>query len=191
MYFYTQKRGALCEKYSIESAMLREIRCKFHQLNYSDNANFDSHNLGRNFMKSNSSSLHRVKFSLAALLAVLAFGASAAESKVTLTGAEETPAVTTAATGSGIITVNADKSVSGSVTTQGLVGTAAHVHVGAPGKKGPPAITLEKAGDGVWKVPAGSTFTDEQYASYQAGNLYINVHSADNKGGEIRGQLKP
>jgi len=142
-------------------------------------------------MKSNSSSLHRVKFSLAALLAVLAFGVSAAESKVTLTGAEETPAVTTAATGSGIITVNADKSVSGSVTTQGLVGTAAHIHVGAPGKKGPPAITLEKAGDGVWKVPAGSTFTDEQYASYQAGNLYINVHSADNKGGEIRGQLKP
>jgi hypothetical protein len=34
-------------------------------------------------------------------------------------------------------------------------------------------------------------FTDEQYASYLAGNLYINVHSAEHKPGEIRGQLRP
>lgn len=142
-------------------------------------------------MKSNSSPSHRVKFSLAALLAVMAFGVSAAESKVTLIGAEETPPVTTAATGSGAITVNADKTVSGSVKTQGLVGTAAHIHLGAFGQKGPPVITLEKSGDDTWKVPAGSKFTDEQYSSYQTGNLYINVHSAANKGGEIRGQLKP
>ena len=40
-------------------------------------------------------------------------------------------------------------------------------------------------------MPAGSVLSDEQYAAYLAGNLYINVHSAENKGGEIRGQLKP
>ena len=130
--------------------------------------------------------------SIIALSIVLAAGlAQANESKVTLTGAEETPAVTTQASGKGSIVVNADKSVSGSVTTQGINGTAAHIHVGAPGQKGPPAITLAKGDNGVWNVPAGSTLSDEQYASYLAGNLYVNVHSADNKGGEIRGQLKP
>jgi hypothetical protein len=40
-------------------------------------------------------------------------------------------------------------------------------------------------------VPAGSKLTDAQYASFKAGNLYVNVHSPDHKGGEIRTQLKP
>jgi len=40
-------------------------------------------------------------------------------------------------------------------------------------------------------VPAGSKLTDAQYESYKAGNLYVNVHSAANKGGEIRAQIKP
>ncbi len=40
-------------------------------------------------------------------------------------------------------------------------------------------------------MPEGSKLTDEQYAAYKAGNLYVNVHSAANKGGEIRAQLKP
>jgi hypothetical protein len=40
-------------------------------------------------------------------------------------------------------------------------------------------------------VPEGSKLTDEQYAAFKAGNLYVNVHSAEHKGGEIRTQLKP
>ncbi len=117
--------------------------------------------------------------------------AAGADTKVKLTGAEETPAVTTTATGSAAISVGADKSISGTVTTKGLVGTAAHIHLAAPGQKGPPVVTLTQTADGVWSVPAGSTLTDEQFASYKAGNLYVNVHTAENKGGEIRGQLKP
>lgn len=142
-------------------------------------------------MKSFFSKKHTVKAMLAALTLVGAGFANAAVTKVSLTGAEETPPVKTAASGTANITVNPDKTVTGNVTTQGLTGTAAHIHLGAEGQKGPPVISLNKAGDGTWAVPDGSKLTDEQFASYQAGNLYINVHSADNKGGEIRGQIKP
>ena len=109
---------------------------------------------------------------------------------LTLSGAQEVPAVTTAATGSGTITVNADKSVSGSITTTGIAAVAAHIHTGAPGQNGPVIIPLTQSG-GTFTVPAGAKLTDAQYDLYKAGNLYVNVHSAAHKGGEIRTQLKP
>lgn len=130
---------------------------------------------------------------LAAALALVAFSGAcfAADVKVLLTGAEETPPVTTTATAAGTISIAADKSVSGTIKTTGIVGTVAHIHVGAPGQSGPPIITLDKTADNLWSVPAGSKLTDEQYASFKAGNLYVNVHSAEHKPGEIRAQLKP
>jgi len=127
----------------------------------------------------------------AAALFVTAGSAWAKDIKVSLNGSEETPPVATSATGTGVIKIAKDKSVSGSIKTTGIDGTVAHIHVGAPGQSGPPIITLEKTADGVWSVPAGSKLTDEQYASFTAGNLYVNVHSAEHKPGEIRAQLKP
>ena len=124
----------------------------------------------------------------------LAFGSAAAlgeDVKVKLTGTEETPPVTTSATGQGTIHIGKDKSVSGTVKTKGIEGIAAHIHVGAPGDAGPPIITLTKGADGTWSVPAGSKLTDEQMADFKSGKLYVNVHSEQHKPGEIRGQLKP
>jgi hypothetical protein len=135
-------------------------------------------------MKSN------IHVAFAAVL-LLGSGLALADSKVTLTGKEEVPAVETTATGTGTIKVGADKSVSGSVTTKGVEGVAAHIHQAPMGKNGPPIIPLEKGADGAWNVPKGSKLTDEQLAAYKAGELYVNVHSAAHKGGEIRGQLKP
>ncbi len=129
------------------------------------------------------------------VLATLLLGCSTMEAnngvKVVLRGIQEVPPVTTQASGSGTITIGADKSVSGSITTSGVAATAAHIHLGATGKNGPVIIPMAKTADNVWSVATGAKLTDAQFDSYQAGDLYVNVHSAAHKGGEIRGQLKP
>ena len=110
--------------------------------------------------------------------------------ELSLSGANEVPPVQTSASGTGTITVGADGAVSGSIKTTGVAGTMAHIHAGAAGKNGPVIVPLTKAGDG-WAVPAGAKLTSEQMKSYQAGELYVNVHSDAHKGGEIRAQLTP
>ena len=129
---------------------------------------------------------------LAAAFAIIGLNmAEAADTAVKLSGDQEVPSVATTATGISTIVVNSDKSVSGSVKTVGLAGTMAHIHVAEPGKNGPPIIALTKTDDNTWSVPAGAMLTDDQYKSFKEGNLYVNVHSAEHKGGEIRSQLKP
>jgi len=71
--------------------------------------------------------------------------------------------------------------------------TAAHLHVGARGKQGPVVVFL----CGTKKVPCrnnrGGT-TDLSAAQAQAlekGNIYVNIHTVKNPGGEVRGQLRP
>jgi CHRD domain len=117
--------------------------------------------------------------------------ARAADIAVKLSGDQEVPAVASSATGTGKLVIKNDKTVSGSIKTSGIEGTVAHIHLGEPGKNGPPIITLIKTADDTWSVPDGAKLSDEQYQSFKAGNLYVNVHSAEHKGGEIRTQLKP
>jgi hypothetical protein len=131
----------------------------------------------------------------ALFLAIFAFGsyssvAAAADVKVTLTGDQEVPPVKSVGTGTGTIIIGADRSVSGSVTTTGIDGTAAHIHEAATGNSGSVIIPLTKNGD-TYTVPAGTKFTDVQFESFKSGNLYVNVHTVANPGGEIRGQLMP
>ena len=109
--------------------------------------------------------------------------------RVVLQGSQEVPSVSTSATGSGVITVGPDRSISGSFTTSGITSTAAHVHEGARGTNGPVILPLVRTDANVWTVPAGSRLTDAQYAAHRAGNLYVNVHSAAHPNGEIRAQI--
>jgi hypothetical protein len=108
-----------------------------------------------------------------------------------LSGEQEVPPVSTSASGSGSISVTDDGVVSGSVSTRGIKGTMAHIHIGAAGANGPVIIPLQQSADGVWSVPSGAKLTGEQIVRYKAGDLYVNVHSEAHKGGEIRAQLKP
>ena len=128
----------------------------------------------------------------AALFAIGALGsgvAMATDVKVTLSGSNEVPPVATQATGDGTISIADDGSVSGSVTTKGIQGTAAHIHMGAAGKNGPVIVPFTKEGD-TYKAAAGAKLTPDQLKAFKAGDLYFNVHSAANPNGEIRGQLK-
>lgn len=132
---------------------------------------------------------------IAAAIAVIAVTGCASSgdmmhgAQVKLNGAQEVPPVSTTAAGSGAIMVAADHGVSGSITTAGIEGKAAHIHQGAAGVNGGVIVPLTKTGDATWSVPAGAKLSDEQYAAYLAGNMYVNVHSAANPNGEIRGQL--
>jgi hypothetical protein len=116
---------------------------------------------------------------------------SATTKTVTLNGAQENPSVTTAATGSGFISVDeATGAVTGTVTTFGVVNaTVAHIHEAAVGVNAAPIVELTQSQPGTWVVPEGATLTPAQVASFKAGNLYVNVHTSANPNGEIRGQV--
>ena len=110
--------------------------------------------------------------------------------KVNLTGTDEVPPLSVPGSGSGTLRVAEDGTISGSVTTKDVEGTMAHIHRGAKGTNGPVIVPLDKNGD-TYTVPAGRKLTPEQIKDLKAGNLYVNVHTAKNKGGEVRGQLTP
>ena len=110
--------------------------------------------------------------------------------KVNLTGAEEVPPLGVTGTGSGTFRVADDGTITGSVTTKDVAGTMAHIHRGAKGQNGPVIVPLDKSGD-TYSVPAGRKLTEAQIKDLKAGNLYVNVHTAKNKGGEVRAQLQP
>lgn len=110
--------------------------------------------------------------------------------KVSLTGAEEVPPVSTPAKGSGSFRVADDGTITGAVTTEGMQGTMAHIHQASKGQNGPVIVPLTKSGD-TYSVPAGRKLTPAQMDALKAGNLYVNVHSDKNKGGEVRAQLQP
>jgi hypothetical protein len=131
-----------------------------------------------------------VSFSLV-VLALSGCAATGDSIALRITGAEEVPPVSTGASGTGSITVADDRSVSGSFKTSGGAFTAAHIHEGAAGQNGPVIIPLQKKSDNEWAVPGGARFTEAQYAAYKQGRLYVNFHSAQHKGGEIRSQIKP
>ena len=131
------------------------------------------------------------------LLATLAVGilfagpAFAEKFKATLDGKSETPPNTSAGTGTADIDWDAaTKKLSWKLTYSGLSGpaTAAHFHGPAePGKNAGVAVAIPNATSS--PVEGSATLTDAQAADLAAGKYYVNIHTAANPGGEIRGQV--
>ena len=131
------------------------------------------------------------KAALGLCIGIASLTVSAQSMKVTLSGSQEVPPVMTSASGVGSIMVAPDGSLSGTITTTGVEGTMAHIHEAPMGQNGPVIVPFTKTSDNVWSAPAGAKLTDAQLQSLKNGNLYLHVHSATNKPGEIRAQLKP
>lgn len=128
-----------------------------------------------------------------ALATFMALGASAfAEEmkfKADLTGGEEVPPVETSATGSADITYDTEsKELSWTVEQSGLSGdvTAAHFHgPAAVGENAPPVVPIEIAD----LAEGTATLDDAQATDLMEGRWYLNLHTAANPDGEIRGQV--
>lgn len=108
-----------------------------------------------------------------------------------LSGDKQVPSVETKATGKSTIKVEEDKSVTGKVTVENMDATAAHIHQGGPDKDGPVVIPLKETAKNTFSVPPNTKMTDDQFAAFKDGNLYINVHSKKYPSGEVRAQMKP
>ena len=128
------------------------------------------------------------------LSAVFAAGALAATAMYTadLKGSQEVPANGATGTGGAELTFDpATKQLAWKITYSGLTGpaTAAHIHGPAdPGKDAPVAIKFENPAS---PIEGSATLTDAQAADLTSGKWYINVHTAEHKSGEIRGQVMP
>ena len=127
------------------------------------------------------------------LFAVVALAGCAAPGDraqtVNLSGSQEVPPVNTSGSGVGTIRVGADGAVTASIKTTNVNGVAAHIHEGAAGANGPVIVPLMKRGDNEWVTEPNAKFTPAQFEAYKAGRTYFNVHTPQNKGGEVRGQI--
>lgn len=152
--------------------------------------------------------------SVAIITALLLTGAGAnaddeLEFEAELSGANEVPPVETEAVGEAEFEVDEDfseiKFKLKVKEVDGILGVAgAHIHCAPHGENGPVVVFLAGAVPGgfVDEVEVEATFTDanvindacganvmELVESMLDGNTYVNVHSPDFPGGEVRGQI--
>ncbi|MFI4997677.1 MAG: CHRD domain-containing protein [Hyphomicrobiales bacterium] len=95
--------------------------------------------------------------------------------------------------GSGSLTATYDttsKVLTWTATFSGLSGPAVAAHFHGPADKGVNAAVIVPQTGGLESPMKGqATLTDAQAADFVAGKWYYNIHTAANKGGEIRGQM--
>jgi hypothetical protein len=153
-----------------------------------------------------------IAIAAAAVLAALSAVPASAQTftlTATLTGAGETPApgINTGAFGDATVTVDMGaRTVSYRVRVFNLPSgvLASHIHVGAVGTPGPIVVNFTVPSTAsndfefsgtvpdtafVIRAEQGIRSADDMFQAILGGNSYVNVHSAANPGGEIRGQL--
>jgi CHRD domain len=139
--------------------------------------------------------MRKIPISIAAAAAGVAFFAlpAAADNvmfKAPLSASEEVPPNQSKGTGNIEATYDtSSKKLSWKGSYSGLSGptTAAHFHGLA--EKGKNAGVVVPADAAKSPFEGSATLTDAQAADLMKGDWYFNIHTAENKGGEIRGQM--
>lgn len=131
---------------------------------------------------------------LAAALAVTFVSAASADTigyTARLTGSREVPKTTSKGTGKLDASLDtSSKVLSYTLTFDGLTGPATMAHLHGPAPRGQNAGVLVPLGKDVTSPLTGTaTLTDDQIDALKAGKVYVNIHTAANPGGEIRGQV--
>lgn len=114
-----------------------------------------------------------------------------------LEGAQENPQVQSKAFGIGSATMDHDGTnlrFSLAADSLGSAFKASHIHDGAAGTNGSVILDFTPAfansgAHGIWSASDASPFTSGMAADFEAGKLYMNLHTLNNASGEIRGQI--
>ena len=134
---------------------------------------------------------HTLLLTLVFVTLPLAASADIVTFTAVLEGSQEVPPVATSATGTATLVIDTDNGTLGAIPFQmefsGLSSaqTAAHVHQAPAGSNGPVVDGLPLGSP----VDTTIALTLVSYAALAADGLYVNVHTTNFPGGEIRGQL--
>jgi hypothetical protein len=126
----------------------------------------------------------------AAGLGLAASGSSSTKFSAKLAARTETPRPKGATRATGLFTATlTGSSLSWRLSFSRLTGKAlaAHIHLGKPGVAGPVVVPL--CGPCVSGVHKTSKLTSRVKAALRTGRAYVNIHTAKNAAGEIRGQV--
>jgi len=130
-----------------------------------------------------------------ALAAALGMGGGAlAETmsfKASLNAGSEVPPNDSKGTGDAEVSYDtASKMLTWTVNFSGLTGPATAAHFHGPAEAGKNAGVAVLIGNNPTSPAKGTaTLTDAQAADLMGGRWYVNVHTAEHRGGEIRGQV--
>lgn len=113
-----------------------------------------------------------------------------------MNGGQEVPAVSTNALGLGFFYLNDTRdTLCFEMTATGLSGSimGIHIHEGAMGTNGSVLVDMSSyvTGNRIKGTLSGSALTSSLIQKMFAGELYLNLHTAANMNGEIRGQILP
>jgi hypothetical protein len=135
----------------------------------------------------------------AGLLVLAGCGGDRYVATTSLSGSAEPTPVTTTATGTATATLEGGElTVTGAFSglqsdLQEVSGSPSHVHQGAAGTNGPPLfnLTITSTDKRNGSFTGTQKLDDAQQKAFREGLLYVNVHTTQNAGGEIRGQFRP